>query len=234
MKLFVVLLLCLLGNSLASVIKSKEIIQLNESDRVKLERALKQLEGGDKSILDELPNIIFDLIVSAIGNSDFDPMGLPDIKLDFEEGRLTGDLQLTEGEVGGFSEISRAGDAEVNLFILERRANVKIPVFFEELGLSYRYFARLGLLGVDGTISGGFVGITTVLDIDINLANMDMSLNEFSIDANDFRIRFDNNPWTDWTINLLLRIITSIAKEPILEAVESVLEIIFGIIFGGI
>ncbi|KAL0895712.1 hypothetical protein ABMA27_011784 [Loxostege sticticalis] len=162
-------------------------------------------------------------IVPFMKTHGLDPMDLPEVVEGFEVRPIlitySAWLKIHDGYMTGLVNVARSGDQRVNYFANMLR--IRLQFQFTNLEFVYRYLVQVMNIGPTGGIVGSLDRFQIVFDLLIDFNNDELHLQEFSInDIGRLRVRLTGNILTDWLVNPVIRVFTSIFDNTIIRAVE--------------
>ncbi|XP_026466900.1 uncharacterized protein LOC113370448 isoform X1 [Ctenocephalides felis] len=172
-------------------------------------------------------NDILDTIMDDIGfffsDKNLDPLAMPDIKEGFsaKPALITyhGELELTNGTLSDLSTVSRAGNA--TLHYNNKLLRLSLGLKFDSLKLDYKYLAKIMNIGPKGNVVAKIRGTEIFLDVIADLHDFTIYLQHFEVpQLKKIRVHLRGNILTDWLVNALSRVTTTIFRDVIRIVVE--------------
>ncbi|XP_026324280.1 uncharacterized protein LOC113233370 [Hyposmocoma kahamanoa] len=163
------------------------------------------------------------MVVPLMQAYGLDPMALPDIEEGFEVRpvliKYSAWLRITQGRMTGLSSVSRSGDQMVNYF--SRMLRVRVELQFRDLRFDYRYLVKVMNIGPTGGIVATLNRFVVITDVLLDFNNDEIQLQRFSLtDIGRLRVRLTGNILTDWLVNPVIAVFTSIFDNIIIKIVE--------------
>ncbi|CAG4922407.1 unnamed protein product [Colias eurytheme] len=178
--------------------------------------------GQTATVNDYVDNTI-SMLVPFMQENGLDPMFLPDIVEGFEVRLLlitySAWLKLQNGSMTGLVNVSRFEDQLVNYFA--KMLRVKVQLQFSDLEFNYDYLVKVMNIGPTGRIVGSLDRFRIVADILIDFNNDEIHLQQFSLtDVGRLRVALRGNVLTDWLVNPVIRVFTTLFNGIIMWTVE--------------
>ncbi|XP_026324013.1 uncharacterized protein LOC113233193 isoform X1 [Hyposmocoma kahamanoa] len=163
------------------------------------------------------------MVVPLMQAYGLDPMPLPDVEEGFEVRPVlitySAWLRITQGRMTGLSSVSRSGDQMVNYFA--RMIRVRVVLQFRDLRFDYRYLVKVMNMGPTGGIVATLNRFVVITDVLLDFNNDEIHLQQFSLtDIGRLRVRLTGNVLTDWLVNPVITVFTSIFDNIIIKVVE--------------
>ncbi|XP_028162390.1 uncharacterized protein LOC135082235 [Ostrinia nubilalis] len=179
---------------------------------------------GLQAEVNEYVDNTISMIVPFMKTHGLEPMELPDVIEGFEVRPVlitySAWLKIHDGYMTGLVNVARSGDQRVNYFANMLR--VRVQLRFTDLEFIYRYLVKVMNLGPTGGIVGSLNRFNIVFDLLIDFNNDELHLQEFSIsDIGRLRVRLTGNILTDWLVNPVIRVFTSIFDNTIIRVVQN-------------
>ncbi|XP_050673741.1 uncharacterized protein LOC126971459 [Leptidea sinapis] len=178
--------------------------------------------GETATVNDYVDNTISSLI-PFIQENGLDPMALPDIVEGFSVRVLlitySAWLKLQNGRMTGLVNVSRSGDQKVNYFA--KMLRVRVELEFTDLEFNYDYLVKVMNIGPTGRIVGSLSSFKIIADILIDFNNDEIQLQQFSLtDVGRLRVAFRGNILTDWLVNPVITVFTTLFNGVIMWTVQ--------------
>jgi len=197
----------------------------NEALKAKL-TTIFQKHAASRLDLD-IGELVDELLVECrkiIQDLNLDPVDIPDMNLGFSYKPLLityhGELDLTEGNIADISTMYRSGDASLSL---GNTLGISIPIGFTDLLLNYHYSAKIMNIGPTGSVKAKLKDAVAYIDVNLDLSTLQITDIEFKITAGKLDVSFGGNFLTDWLVNILTDLVTTIFRNTIFSITNSVI-----------
>ncbi|XP_030755170.1 uncharacterized protein LOC115881707 [Sitophilus oryzae] len=181
-------------------------------------------EGHITAVINDYADQLLENIYTYSVNKGFDTIALDD----YDNWFLTASVTLTNGTLGGLTNIQRSDDVVVTYTSSSKLLDVTIPITFKKIYFQYHYHVIVLLIGPEGTMTGKIRDLSMELKLSFDFNEYQATYTKASIKSSGhIDVTFDGG-LVEIVVNILSELATTILHPLIVLVIEGEINNVLG------